>query len=487
MPADVPDAADGLARGARRGRRRATAVEALAAELDADARELPARSSRARSTSSATSPTAARQVQGADVRRALRRATSSGGSRRWDNERHGAAADLRTRRQRPTRTSGASPSASTSARRTRSSPRCATASPSACPTRTGAVILPSAVRYFVDGAAARVRSAPRRSPTRRSTRATPSSRSSASWAAASPTWRSRGRLPYDFVDAPGMVQLRTAAGVKSPVEVSAEILATLRQRAEDSFDDELFGAVITVPAYFDDAQRQATKDAAQLAGLNVLRLINEPTAAADRLRPRQRRRGPVRGLRPRRRHLRHLAAAPDAGRVRGGRHRRRFGARRRRLRSPARRLGARRRPASRPSTPQDKRAVLVAARAAKEKLSAAPITRRSPARSRAANCRLRVERERVRDADAPISSTARSPRCARCCATPRSSARRGQGRRAGRRLDPHAAGAGGGGRVLRPDAADQPQPRRGGRARRGDPGRTRSPATPAPATCCCST
>jgi molecular chaperone HscA len=69
--------------------------------------------------------------------------------------------------------------------------------------------------------------------------------------------------------------------VKTPVEVSAEILATLRQRAEDSFDtDDLFGAVITVPAYFDDAQRQATKDAARLAGLNVLRLINEPTAAA---------------------------------------------------------------------------------------------------------------------------------------------------------------------------------------------------------------
>jgi molecular chaperone HscA len=88
------------------------------------------------------------------------------------------------------------------------------------------------------------------------------------------------RLPYDFVDAPGMVQIRTAAGTKSPVEVSAEILATLRQRAEDSLGDELVGAVITVPAYFDDAQRQATKDAAQLAGLNVLRLLNEPTAAA---------------------------------------------------------------------------------------------------------------------------------------------------------------------------------------------------------------
>lgn len=88
------------------------------------------------------------------------------------------------------------------------------------------------------------------------------------------------RLPYDFVDQPGMVAVRTRQGVKTPVEVSAEVLATLRFRAEDTFDDELFGAVITVPAYFDDAQRQATKDAAQLAGLNVLRLINEPTAAA---------------------------------------------------------------------------------------------------------------------------------------------------------------------------------------------------------------
>ena len=90
----------------------------------------------------------------------------------------------------------------------------------------------------------------------------------------------RDKLPYDFIDAPGMVQINTLGGVKSPVEVSAEILATLRFRAEDTFDDDVFGAVVTVPAYFDDAQRQATKDAAKLAGLNVLRLISEPTAAA---------------------------------------------------------------------------------------------------------------------------------------------------------------------------------------------------------------
>ena len=86
--------------------------------------------------------------------------------------------------------------------------------------------------------------------------------------------------PYDFLDSPGMVQIRTVCGVKSPVEISAEILKVLRARAEEALGGELMGAIITVPAYFDDAQRQATKDAGKLAGLNVLRLLNEPTAAA---------------------------------------------------------------------------------------------------------------------------------------------------------------------------------------------------------------
>ena len=86
--------------------------------------------------------------------------------------------------------------------------------------------------------------------------------------------------PYRFIDAPGMLQLGTVAGDKSPVEISAEILRVLKARAEKSLGGELTGAVITVPAYFDDAQRQATKDAAKLAGLHVLRLLNEPTAAA---------------------------------------------------------------------------------------------------------------------------------------------------------------------------------------------------------------
>lgn len=90
------------------------------------------------------------------------------------------------------------------------------------------------------------------------------------------------KMPYAFEQGAdnAMVELKTRAGRKSPVEVSAEILATLRYRAEDSFNDDIHGVVITVPAYFDDAQRQATKDAAKLAGLNLLRLINEPTAAA---------------------------------------------------------------------------------------------------------------------------------------------------------------------------------------------------------------
>lgn len=88
------------------------------------------------------------------------------------------------------------------------------------------------------------------------------------------------RESYRLAEGAGMVRIQTVAGPKSPVEVSAEILKTLRARAEQSLGGELVGAVITVPAYFDDAQRQATRDAARLAGLNVLRLLNEPTAAA---------------------------------------------------------------------------------------------------------------------------------------------------------------------------------------------------------------
>ncbi len=87
-------------------------------------------------------------------------------------------------------------------------------------------------------------------------------------------------LPYRFDESERIIGLATRQGVKNPIDVSAEILKTLKTRAEESLGGALVGAVITVPAYFDDAQRQATKDAARLAGINVLRLLNEPTAAA---------------------------------------------------------------------------------------------------------------------------------------------------------------------------------------------------------------
>jgi molecular chaperone HscA len=141
----------------------------------------------------------------------------------------------------------------------------------------GQGLLPSIVRYFRDGRTAVGRDAEREQ-----------ARDPKNTIVSVKRFMGRGlkdvthaeNSPYDFVDSPGMVQIRTAAGAKSPVEVSAEILKSLRARAEESLAGDLAGAVITVPAYFDDAQRQATKDAGKLAGLNVLRLLNEPTAAA---------------------------------------------------------------------------------------------------------------------------------------------------------------------------------------------------------------
>ena len=141
----------------------------------------------------------------------------------------------------------------------------------------GQGLLPSIVRYFRDGRTAVGRDAEREQ-----------ARDPKNTIVSVKRFMGRGlkdvthveNSPYDFVDSPGMVQIRTAAGAKSPVEVSAEILKALRARAEESLAGDLAGAVITVPAYFDDAQRQATKDAGKLAGLNVLRLLNEPTAAA---------------------------------------------------------------------------------------------------------------------------------------------------------------------------------------------------------------
>ncbi len=145
------------------------------------------------------------------------------------------------------------------------------------PGEDGRVIVPSVVRFRADGAA------------QVGTDAVPHLVSDPGNTVASvKRLMGRGRddlapgseVSYRLADASGMVMLETAAGPRSPVEISAEILAALRRRSEDTFDAELDGAVVTVPAYFDDAQRQATKDAARLAGLEVLRLVSEPTAAA---------------------------------------------------------------------------------------------------------------------------------------------------------------------------------------------------------------
>ena len=151
------------------------------------------------------------------------------------------------------------------------------AQPRTLPDEAGAMLLPSVVRYLPDGAVMVGREAQAHQASDPTNTVVSAKRFMG---------RSLGdvagaaSLPYDFIDGQGMVALQTVAGAKSPVEVSAEILRTLRIRAEASLGGELTGVVITVPAYFDDAQRQATKDAARLAGLNVLRLLNEPTAAA---------------------------------------------------------------------------------------------------------------------------------------------------------------------------------------------------------------
>jgi molecular chaperone HscA len=150
------------------------------------------------------------------------------------------------------------------------------------PDAQGRVILPSVVRYLAPSAAGAGRQIGHEALAEQINDPLNTIASVKRLMGRGPADVQQADVPYRLASAQeaGMLRIETAAGPKTPVEVSAEILATLRFRAEDSFDDDLHGAVITVPAYFDDAQRQATKDAAQLAGLNVLRLINEPTAAA---------------------------------------------------------------------------------------------------------------------------------------------------------------------------------------------------------------
>jgi molecular chaperone HscA len=154
-----------------------------------------------------------------------------------------------------------------------------------------------------------------------------------------PRRRRRGHAqPYLLSDGPGMVGIDTRAGRKTPVEVSADILRACASAPKPASVGELTGAVITVPAYFDDAQRQATKDAAAPGRPQRAAPAQRTDCRGHRLRPGQRRRRHLRRLRPRRRHLRHLDPQADPRRVRSARHQRRPGARRRRLRPPPGRL-----------------------------------------------------------------------------------------------------------------------------------------------------
>ncbi len=278
--------------------------------------------------------------------------------------------------------------------------------------------------------------------------------------------------PYDFVDAPGMVQIRTVDGVKSPVEVSAEILATLRQRAEDTLGDDLVGAVITVPAYFDEAQRQATKDAARLAGLNVLRLLNEPTAAAIAYGLDNGSEGlyavydlgggtfDLSILKLTKGVFEVLAAGGDS--ALGGddfdhalyRH-------------VLEEAGI----APKTLAAEDVRLLLDSVRVAKEALVGRPA---GEARSDA----FHRHEARSDDRRGDLRDHHAGARAAHAGADEESAARRqghdqrNQGRGAGGRRDPHAGGPPRGGEVVRPAAVDQSESRSGGRARRGDSGRS---------------
>ncbi|MBL8386684.1 MAG: Fe-S protein assembly chaperone HscA [Hydrogenophaga sp.] len=151
------------------------------------------------------------------------------------------------------------------------------AQPRALPDEHGALLLPSVVRYFAEGEPVVGRAAQAQQAEDPQNTIVSVKRFMGRMLG---DLREAKGLPYRFVDGAGMVGIETAAGERSPVQVSADILTALRLRAEAAMGGPLAGVVITVPAYFDDAQRQATKDAARLAGLNVLRLLNEPTAAA---------------------------------------------------------------------------------------------------------------------------------------------------------------------------------------------------------------
>ena len=181
------------------------------------------------------------------------------------------------------------------------------ASPEVIPDEAGRQLLPSVVRYLADGSVSVGAEALAHASTDAKNTIFSAKRLIGR---RSVDLANLPSLPYDIVDDASGIRIRTVQGLKSPVEVSAEVLKALAARAEARLGGDLAGVVITVPAYFDDAQRQATKDAARLANLTVLRLLNEPTAAALAKGQRKDRR-----VRPRRRHVRRFAAEALQGRL----------------------------------------------------------------------------------------------------------------------------------------------------------------------------
>jgi hypothetical protein len=311
------------------------------------------------------------------------------------------------------------------------------------------------------------RSATRRRHSKRSTRATPSFGQALHGPRHCRHRQSRGACPTSSRTVPGMLRLHTVAGVKSPVEVSADILRTLRLRAEASLGGALVGAVITVPAYFDDAQRQATKDAARSPGCRC--------CACSTNRPRQR--SPTASTTPPRVSMPSTTSAAalstsrssnSRGRLRGAGDRRRLGARRRRFR-PSHLLLDLEAAKLKPLVGRGR------AHAADEgaRSQGIPDRARCGADQRALNSGERVDLTLTTGIFAEITQTLVAKTMQPVKKALRDaglSVGRRQGRGDGRRRDAHAAGAARGRRVLPPGPAEQSRSRQGRRHRRGDAG-----------------
>ncbi len=299
-------------------------------------------------------------------------------------------------------------------------------------------------------------------------------------------------VPYEVVGGSSdYVKVKAAGKEYTPPEISALILRKLKEAAESYLGHKVRKAVITVPAYFNDSQRQATKDAGQIAGLEVARIINEPTAGRPGLRPRQEEEREDRRLRPRRRHVRHLGPRRRRRRLRGPLDQRRHPPGRRRLGRGAdpphrRRVqeGARGRPPQGPDGPP-------AAQGSRREGQEGPVVPGPGRHQPAVHHRRRVGPEAPDDGDhpEPVREADRQPVRALPRAGPegpgrrQAQARRDRRGRDGRRVDPDAPGPGDRQDDLRQGAPQGREPRRGRRHRRGDPGgradrRGQGPAAP---------